>query len=277
VDLQKDPKDDALREKIIKLSQQLKPPPEIPEEARQHFVKAVTLQKESKDTKGLDLALSEYRRALLVAPWWPEAYYNFSVAVEQTNHFNDALAALKLYLVSDLNATEAREAKDKIYAIEAKRDLSAQTAAAEAEAARKKEQEEIARRDEAFRRLAGTWVYHANSDLSFYYELTITGQSEFTLKWTRSCSKGGMTQVMPYEEVYRISADGLQVIGTGAGLSNLSDYHCGMPRWTSNVTGKLSGEGDMIQIVKSGPAFNWRSCDYGGNIQETRMNLERER
>jgi hypothetical protein len=154
LELQKNPADNELREKIIKLSQQLKPLPEIPEEARQHFVKAVTLQKESKDSKGLDLALSEYRQALLVAPWWPEAYYNFSVALEQTSHFDDALAALKLYLLSDVNATEAREAKDKIYAIEAKRDLAAQTAAAEAEAARRKQQEERNRPPD----FSGKWV-----------------------------------------------------------------------------------------------------------------------
>jgi tetratricopeptide (TPR) repeat protein len=170
-DLQKRPDDHSLRDRIIKLALVLEPRPEVPEDARRHFVKATTIQKESKDAQSLDLAISEYKQALLTAPWWAEAYYNLGVASEQAGRFDTAIDALKLYLLTNPSATEAREAQDRLYAVEGKKELAARNAAAEAEAARKKEQEEIAQRDEAFRRLAGTWVYHANGDLSFYYEL----------------------------------------------------------------------------------------------------------
>src|SRR3990167_5941187 len=69
--LQKTPTDNALREKIIKLATSIKPAPAIPEEARRHFVKAVTLQKEAKDIKGYEPAIAAYNQALLIAQWWP--------------------------------------------------------------------------------------------------------------------------------------------------------------------------------------------------------------
>ena len=54
--LQKNPNDYALREKIIKHVQGMRQKPAIPEEARKHFIKAVTMQKEAKHAK--DGALS---------------------------------------------------------------------------------------------------------------------------------------------------------------------------------------------------------------------------
>ncbi len=80
--LQKNPGDSALREKIIKLVQTMKPAPAISEEARKYFVKASTIQKEAKEAGSYELAVTAYNQALLVAPWWPEAYYNLSLALE---------------------------------------------------------------------------------------------------------------------------------------------------------------------------------------------------
>jgi len=78
-DLQKNPNDTALRERIIKHVQTMRPAPAIPEEANRHFVIAGTFQKKAKDIKGYELAISEYKEALLVAPWWPEAYNNMGI------------------------------------------------------------------------------------------------------------------------------------------------------------------------------------------------------
>jgi len=278
-DLQRDPDNQSLREKIIKVVQELKPAPEIPEDARRHFVKATTIQKESKDAQALDLAINEYKQALLTAPWWAEAYYNLGVGSEQAGRFDTAIEALKLYLLTNPSATEARETQDRLYAIEGKKDLAARNAAAEAEAARKKDQEEIARRDETFRRLAGTWVYHVNMDLSLYYELTITGQREFTLKCTRSYSKSfqGEGVARPFEEVHRISANGEQLAGTVSILRNYKDFGCGIRQWTESVTGSLSEDGNKIQMLLTGPEFDLDSCKFSGKNHETRMSLERER
>ncbi len=123
-ELQKNPDDNILREKIIKLALEMKPAPAIPEEARKYFVKATTIQKEAKDTQGLELAVNAYNQALLIAPWWSDAYYNLSIALEQSSRFDEAVNALKLYLIANPNASDARTAQDKIYAIEAKKEMA---------------------------------------------------------------------------------------------------------------------------------------------------------
>jgi tetratricopeptide (TPR) repeat protein len=131
--LQKNPSDDSLREKIVKLAAKAKPAPGVSEEARRHFVKAVTLQKDAKDAEGYRSAVSAYDQALLIAPWWPEAYYNRSVALELLGRFEEAASSLKLYLASAPKGVDARAAQDHVYALEAKMESAQKTAAAEAE------------------------------------------------------------------------------------------------------------------------------------------------
>jgi len=123
-DLQNNPDDNALREKIIKYVQTMKQKPAIPEEARRYFVKAVTMQKEAKNTKGFEIAVTAYNQALLIAPWWPEAYYNLSIAMESSGQYDEAVQTLKLYLMTKPNASDVRAAQDKIYALEAKKEIS---------------------------------------------------------------------------------------------------------------------------------------------------------
>lgn len=118
--LQKTPDDADLREKIIKLAKSVKPAPAVPEEARRHFVKAVTLQKEAKAAEDYDLPIREYRQALLLAPWWSDAYYNLSSALELKLQYADAIQSLRLSILANPEGADARAAQDKIYALEAK-------------------------------------------------------------------------------------------------------------------------------------------------------------
>jgi tetratricopeptide (TPR) repeat protein len=123
--LQKTPTDNALRERIIKLGMEIKPAPAIPEEANRAFVKGNVFQKEAKDASGYDLAISAYREALRVAPWWGDAYYNLAVALESANKFDEAIASIKFFMVSvSGGSAEAREAQNRMYAIEAKNELA---------------------------------------------------------------------------------------------------------------------------------------------------------
>jgi len=133
--LRKDPSDSALREKIIKLTQTMKPAPTISEEARKYFVKAATIQKEAKEANSYELAVTAYNQALLIAPWWPEAYYNLSLALETLGRFDEAVGALKLYLLANPGADEAREAQDRVYALEARKEMAQAEEAARQKAA----------------------------------------------------------------------------------------------------------------------------------------------
>lgn len=123
--LQKTPSDTALRERIIKLGSEIKPAPAISEEANRAFVKGNVFQKEAKDASGYELAISAYREALHIAPWWGDAYYNLAVALESARQFGVAIASIKLYMASvQAGSAEAREAQNRMYAIEAKHELA---------------------------------------------------------------------------------------------------------------------------------------------------------
>jgi tetratricopeptide (TPR) repeat protein len=168
-DLQKNPNDNALREKIIKHVQTMKPAPAIPEEARRYFVKATTLMKGAKDEAGFGLAVDAYNQALLIAPWWPEAYYNFSFALESSGRFNEAINILKLYLLTNPIASDARAAQDRIYAIEAKKELT------EAEKATKAKKAEEERKTEKKRENSGDWLQKLDGRRYIYYPSNYTG------------------------------------------------------------------------------------------------------
>ena len=130
VDLQTAPDDQVLRERIIRLELTLRPSPVVPVEARRFFVKATIFQQQAADIKSSDplamaageMAMSAYREALLIAPWWPEAYYGLSTSLEASGRFNEAVAALNLYVITGPGSAGASNAEDKFCSIAVKRD-----------------------------------------------------------------------------------------------------------------------------------------------------------
>ena len=149
--LQKTPDDNALREQIIQLASKLKPAPAIPEEARMHFVKAVTLQKDAKSPGDYDLPIQEYQQALLLAPWWSDAYFDLASALEHKQQYPEAIQNLKLSILASPNGQDARAAQDKIYALEAEQEKLVKD---------KAEQEQAAQADAAkYGWLEGDWNY----------------------------------------------------------------------------------------------------------------------
>jgi hypothetical protein len=135
--LQSRPDDNRLREQIIELAKTIKPWPAITPEARSFFVKGLTITKAAQDAAGQELAVENFQKALKLAPWWGDAYYNLAVAQELAGQLDASEASLKLYLLTGPGATDAQGAQDRISALEAKRELAvqAQNAKAAAEAA----------------------------------------------------------------------------------------------------------------------------------------------
>ncbi len=130
-ELQSNPNDNALREKIIKFAQTMNPKPAIPEEARKYFVQGGVLLQGAKDQQIYADAVNAYRQALLAAPWWGDAYYNCGLALELDGRFDDAENAFKLYIATNPGESEIRKAQDKIYEIPAKKELLEAEKAAE--------------------------------------------------------------------------------------------------------------------------------------------------
>lgn len=120
--LQKSPTDKVLREKIIKLALEVKPAPTVPPEAKRPFVMGVTYQKEAKSPEDFGLAIKAFQDASAAAPWWGDAYYNLSVALESAKRYDEAKDALTLYLLT--KPTDAEQAQERLYALDAKKVLA---------------------------------------------------------------------------------------------------------------------------------------------------------
>jgi len=174
------PSDTTTREQIIKLASEIKPPRAIPETAREQFVMGSTLAKNAKDAAGQKLAVDSFSNALKIAPWWGDAYYNLAIAQELTGQYSDAQTSLKYYILSMPGEKEARDAQDKIYALNAKKKLAEAEAnarylndlAREAAEMRRKQEAEVAYWKGPWRWGAATEVVGAlgtNGVVAFYY------------------------------------------------------------------------------------------------------------
>jgi ankyrin repeat protein/tetratricopeptide (TPR) repeat protein len=115
---------DANREQVIKLASKLQQPPEIPEDATRHFVRANAFEKAAKTDADYDQVVSEFNQAIQIAPWWGDAYYNLAIAMEARGRFDEATRLIGLYLMSGPGEKDAREAKNRLYAIEAEKDMA---------------------------------------------------------------------------------------------------------------------------------------------------------
>lgn len=116
-ELKKNPADDALREKIIKFASTIKP--EVPESAERSLIRGATFAQRATDSAGYRKAIAEFKTALNTAPWLALAYYNLGVVQEKAGLYAEALQNLKFYLLAAPTAKNARDVKNKIYALEA--------------------------------------------------------------------------------------------------------------------------------------------------------------
>jgi len=113
--LQQRPTDDALREQIIKLAQQLKPAPALPEEAERHMAYGAAAFTGAKAVADYKEAAKEFEQATLAAPWYGDAYFNLGVAQDKAENYAAALRSLKLALLA---SPDSKDIKALIYQVE---------------------------------------------------------------------------------------------------------------------------------------------------------------
>lgn len=100
----------AFREAAAKyLSAPVKP--ELPEEAREFRVRA----ENAIGQKRFQSAVELYAAALKISPWWPEGYFNQALILGELNCPEEAIGAMKKYIVLAPDAPDNRAARDKIY------------------------------------------------------------------------------------------------------------------------------------------------------------------
>jgi tetratricopeptide (TPR) repeat protein len=115
--LQSNPDDIAQREKIISLSFRIKPKLTVSDEAREKFVMGMALS----GSKDYGLAIPQFKAALLMAPWWSDAYKQYGLTLEFAEKFDDAIAAFQLYIKTQPGAEVITNTKDEIAILKAKK------------------------------------------------------------------------------------------------------------------------------------------------------------
>ncbi len=129
--LQKSPTDNALREKIIKLAQEVKPAPTVPEEVERRMARGEAAFESAKDVSGYDNAMREFHAAANAAPWYANAYFNLATAQEKAGKAKAAIESFRFYLLTAPGGKDAAEVKKRIYKLEYAAEQTAAQAAAE--------------------------------------------------------------------------------------------------------------------------------------------------
>lgn len=263
-------KDRELREKIIKLFQRIQPPPAVGEEARRLAIRGRVAIQEAKSPSDFADAAREFGKALRLAPWWAESYYNQAIALEKAGQFDQAIQSLKWYLLAAPGAPDAEKVRDQIYALEYRQERAKKETREKAEQESrqleeaKRQVEEAKRRDAAtLASLSGRWKqrggYFVGKGYDYtIYQLTIVGNDQFELVPLGILDWDG--DWIPHDDgknswlsyfVGRLSGGQL----TGRAFGDAGTDRLGCPRPQGSFTGEVlaQGRGLRLSIV-----WNWR-------------------
>jgi tetratricopeptide (TPR) repeat protein len=112
--LQQTPNDNVLREKVIGLALELKPKPVIPDAAIMAEGAGEYAFKNAKSKSDYSDAAKQYEKALAMAPWLADDYFNCGVAHERAGEIQEAIRSFNIYLLAAPHAHDALEIKKRI-------------------------------------------------------------------------------------------------------------------------------------------------------------------
>ena len=141
-DLQKNPNDYTLRERIIKHVQTMRPAPAIPEEAKKRLNRGMAAAESAKAENDYKDAIEEFRKAVTIAPWLGIGYRNLAVIQDKAGQYAQALQNLKLFLLTNPPAADAEAAKTLMDKIEYRQEKAAKESSPQAIAAKKQNEYE---------------------------------------------------------------------------------------------------------------------------------------
>jgi len=101
---------DEVRNSIFQMVRRMPQPPEMSEDVRKCVLRGEILVKEG-DLEG---AISEYKKAIRLAPFSAKRYLNTALIYEELKNYPEAIRYLKIYLQAAPDAPNARAAKDEI-------------------------------------------------------------------------------------------------------------------------------------------------------------------
>ncbi|HPD55640.1 MAG TPA: tetratricopeptide repeat protein [Smithellaceae bacterium] len=92
----------------------------VSEKVRHHMVRGQTAMEMAKIPADYELAIEEFKKAQVLAPNWPDVYYNLGMAQEKAGKFKVAAQSFKRYLQLAPKAPNAASIKDLITRLEFK-------------------------------------------------------------------------------------------------------------------------------------------------------------
>ena len=248
--LQKQPGDDALREKIIRLATTLNPAPAVSEEAERRLARGEAAFELAKGPEDYANAVREFQASAAVAPWLATPYFNLGVAEEKAGHPKQAMESFRWYLLAAPGAKDAAEIRKRLFKLEYAAEQGSQEAAVAA-----KEQ-----------RIIGTWrgKQWALSD----------GESRLLVLHVRKGTDGKWDLLSDYHQGQQVTKD---MPFTGRNLTvvdgelrfevveqNMNKSHvCA----TYNVRGTVSADGGTLSLAYTLMPFasdrsSYMDCPY---------------
>ncbi len=117
-DLQNDPNNQELREKIIKFVLSMNTKPNLSDEFVIQKGKAFHAMKSAQNPEDFKNAANEFEKASLLAPWRADIYYNMGLADQAAGMADEAVQSFKLYLVAKPHANDRAAVLEKIGEVE---------------------------------------------------------------------------------------------------------------------------------------------------------------
>ena len=112
------PGDTATRERIIRLAQEIKPAPAVPEEAERRLGRGQAAFEIAKEPADFERAIAEFTAASNEAPWLAAPYYNLGVVQEKAKKYREAIASFRLYLLAAPGSPDTSEIRQRVFKLE---------------------------------------------------------------------------------------------------------------------------------------------------------------
>lgn len=115
--LRGNPAEQALRERIIRLAQEITPAPAVPDSAIEFEGRAQFAFKSAKSEADYLAAAREYEKAVAAAPWVSGYYSDLCAIYEKANRLEDARVNCELYLLGVTDASQTMDGKRRLAGI----------------------------------------------------------------------------------------------------------------------------------------------------------------
>lgn len=205
--LRANPNDTALRERIIKLAQEIKPSPGLPEEAARRMARGTAAFQDAKSATDYQISAREFDAATNAAPWLADAYFNLGMAQDKAGDYSAAIRSLKLAVLAD---PQSRETKSLLYQVEFRLE---QANSPEVQAARRTQQQAAVKRS-----LGGAKFARQYSNEAGVFESSFEIRNSDVIGRTTLLSVinparlGTLTHPGQFAEFGRYRLDGLQFV-----------------------------------------------------------------